>query len=102
MSLTLNPTLVPVVLILSTGIVSGSVSTALNSRDAQDGRDFQKYQMAWNASMEAKFNDQRNFTEKTLVGLQKDVESANKTLSQIQSAMMGRPIPAPLTSQHTP
>ncbi len=36
MNLILNQAWMPVVLVLSTGVVSGSVSIALNSRDAEE------------------------------------------------------------------
>jgi len=94
-----NPTWVSVCLVVLTGVISGSVSTALNARDAADFRDFKADQQRWNAVMEKRFADEQLATGKTLVALSKDVETANKTLTSIQQALMVRPAQV---SQSTP
>lgn len=99
MNLILNQAWMPVVLVLSTGVVSGSVSIALNSRDAQESREFRETQRAWNASIEARIAGDKLETRETLVALKKDMESALKGVASIQQALMVRPNPS---STHNP
>jgi hypothetical protein len=94
-----NPTWLTVGAIVLTGVISGSVNTALNSRDAEDSRAFRIQQEKWNAAMERRMSDADLTTGKAIVALSKDVEVANKTLASIQQALMVRP--AQLSS-HTP
>lgn len=86
-----NPTWLTFGAIVLTGVISGSVNTALNSRDGAEFREFRAAQEKWNATMERRMSDEQLSTGKTLVALAKDVESANKTLASIQQALMVRP-----------
>lgn len=86
-----NPGWLTPALVVLTGIISGSVNTALNAREAEDSRAFRAQQEKWNAAMERRMSDTDLSTGKTLVALAKDVESANKTLASIQQALMIRP-----------
>ena len=92
-TLSLNAAWMPVVLVLSTGIVSGSVSIALNSRESQENREFREYQRQWNAATEARISGDKLETRETLVALKKDMESALKGVASIQQALMVRPNP---------
>lgn len=86
-----NPTWLTVAAIVVTGVISGSVNTALNSRDVVELRARQDATDARVSNIEKRFTDEQLATGKTLVALQKDVETANKTLTSIQNALMIRP-----------
>lgn len=92
-TLSLNAAWMPVVLVLSTGIVSGSVNIALNSRESQENREFREYQRQWNAATDARISSDKLETRETLVALKKDMESALKGVASIQQALMVRPNP---------
>lgn len=85
-----NPTWLTVGAIVMTGVISGSVNTALNSREAEDSRAFRLQQEKWNAAMERRMSEADLTTGKAIVALSKDVEAANKTLASIQQALMVR------------
>lgn len=101
-TLSLNAAWMPVVLVLSTGVVSGSVNIALNSRESQENREFREYQRQWNSTIETRISNDKLETRETLVALKKDMESALKGVASIQQALMVRPSPSSLASQHTP
>jgi len=94
-----NPTWITAIAVVLTGVISGSVNTALNSRDAQDFREFRAAQLKWNDAMERRVSDDQLATSKVLVGLTKDVERANDALKSIQQALMVRPS---ATASNTP
>lgn len=89
-----NPGWLTPALVVITGIISGSVNTALNSREAEDSRAFRLQQEKWNTAMERRMSDTDLTTGKALVALTKDVETANKTLASIQQALMVRGTPS--------
>ena len=60
-------------------------------RDTADLREFKAAQEKWNAAMERRLSEEQLATGKTLVALQKDVETANRTLNSIQQSLMVRP-----------
>lgn len=93
-----NPTWASVALVILTGVISGSVSTALNSRDAADFREFRAAQEQWNATMERRMSANELDTGKTLVALSKDVERMGSAIASIQQALMVRPSPAAYAS----
>ena len=85
--------------IVISGLISGSVAQALNSRDAEENRTFRVQQREWNASIEARISSDKLETRETLVGLKKDMESALKGVASIQQALMVRPNQS---TTHTP
>jgi len=87
--------------ILVSGLISGSVSLALNSRDAEENRNFRVEQRQWNAAIEARISSDKLETRETLVGLKKDMESALKGVASIQQALMVPPSSSALT-RNTP
>lgn len=82
-----NPTWLTVGAIVATGIISGSVSSAVTSErverltarvDAAEARD---------AAIERRLSDDKLITREALVGLQKDMDRANKTLDSLDQAL---------------
>lgn len=98
----LNPGWLNFGAIVVSGLISGSVAQALNSRDAEENRNFRAQQREWNASIEARISSDKLETRETLVGLKKDMDSALRGVASIQQALMVRPTPSSLASQHTP
>lgn len=89
-----NPAWLTPVLVVLTGVISGSSATALNSRDNAENRARMDAVETRVAVVEKRFSDEQLATGKTLVALAKDVESANKTLASIQQALMVRGTPS--------
>lgn len=86
-----NPGWLTAGLVVLTGVISGSVNTALNSRDVAELRSRQDALEGRVSVVEKRFSEEQLATGKTLVALQKDVETANKALASIQAALMVRP-----------
>lgn len=95
-----NPGWLTPALVILTGVISGSVNTALNARDVSELRSRQDNMEGRVAVIEKRFSEEQLATGKTLVALQKDVETANKALASIQAALMVRA--APIASTPTP
>lgn len=97
-----NPGWIAAGAILISTIVNLGASQAIASRDAQENREFREQQRTWNAAIEARISSDKLETRETLVGLKKDMESALKGVASIQQALMVRPTPSSLSSQHIP
>lgn len=85
-----NPTWITAVAVIVTGLVSGSVSTALNSQGIMDLRRGLEAHDARITALERRSQENELAVGKTLVALSKDVETANKTLTAIQQALLVR------------
>lgn len=82
-----NPAWITAVAVVATGLISGSVSGAVTSErverltarvDASEARD---------AAIERRLADDKLITREALVGLQKDMDRANKTLDSLDQAL---------------
>lgn len=95
-----NPTWLTVAAIVLSGLLSGAISQAVTSRDVSDLRVRQDADEAWKTGIERRLADDKLATREVLVGLSKDVETANKALVAIQQALMVRG--AATLSSHNP
>lgn len=86
-----NPTWLTVAAIVLTGVISGTTSSAVNARDIAEIQSRQSATDVRVAAIEKRFAEEQLSTGKALVGLQKDMDQANKTLTSIQQALMMRP-----------
>jgi hypothetical protein len=85
-----NPTWLTVAAIVLTGVITTSVNVAVNGREVGDVRARQEATEVRVTALERRLSDSDLNNGKALVGLQKDMETANKTLTAIQNALLGR------------
>lgn len=85
-----NPTWLTVAAIVLTGVITTSVNVAINSREVGDVRSRQDATESRVTALERRQSEEALVNGKALVGLQKDMETANKTLSAIQQALLVR------------
>lgn len=82
-----NPTWLTVAAIVMTGVITTSVNIAVNSRDVGDVRARQDATDARVTTIERRLSDDKLATREALVGLQKDMDRANKTLDGLDQAL---------------
>lgn len=90
-----NPGWISALYAVAAGVISGIVAVCVYMAvSAQRDAEMRSRQDALESRVsviEKRFSEEQLATGKTLVALQKDVETANKALASIQAALMVRP-----------